>query len=46
MIWILIKIILKFVPKFPINNIIDNNISSGDGLAMSRWQAIVWTNGG
>ena len=37
--WILISISLKFVPKGPIDS-----IGSGDGLAPSRQQAIIWTN--
>ena len=35
-----IKSSLKFVPRGPINNIAEL------GLAMTRRQAIIWTNGG
>ena len=35
-----IQILLKFVPKGPINNIPDN------GFATNRRQAIIWTNDG
>ena len=38
------KISLNFVPKGQINNILD--IGSVKGLASSRRQAIIWTNGG
>ena len=38
-----IKISLKFVPKGPINN---SSIGSDNGLAPTRWQAIIWTNDG
>ena len=42
--WILIKISLKFVPKgFILQYSI---IGSDNGLAPSRWQAIIWTNNG
>ena len=35
-----IKISLKFVPRGPINN---PNTDSDNGLAPTRWQAIIWT---
>ena len=38
--WILIKISLKFVPKGRINNI------PALVQALTRWQAIIWTNDG
>ena len=43
-VWILRKISLKFVPKVRINKY--SNISSDNGLAPSRQQAIIWTNDG
>ena len=39
-VWISIKISLKFVPLFPINDI------SALIQIMARWQAIIWTNDG
>ena len=39
-----LKLWLQFVPKGPINNI-PSSIGSDIGLALSRWQAIIWTNG-
>ena len=39
----LIQISLKFVPKGSIENVI---IGSGNGLALNRWQAIIWTDDG
>ena len=41
-VWISINISWKFVPKGPITS----NIGSGNGLAPTRRQAIIWTNGG
>ena len=43
-VWIPIKISLKFVPKGPINKY--SSISSDNGLAPARRQAIIWTNDG
>ena len=43
-VWISINISLKFVPRGPINN--NSNIGSGNGLAPTRRQAIIWTNDG
>ena len=43
-VWILIKISLKFVPKIRINQY--SSIGSDNGLAPTRWQAIIWTNDG
>ena len=42
-VWIPIKILLKFVPKGTINNIPAIN-GADNGLALSRWQANIWTN--
>ena len=42
-IWILIKISLKFVPKGPVNNVLDS-IGSYNGLTPTRRQGIIWTN--
>ena len=39
--WISIKISLKFVPRGPINN-----VGSDNGLAPARRQAIIWSNNG
>ena len=39
------EISLKFVPKGHINNILDS-IGSNNGLAPTRQQTIIWTNGG
>ena len=38
--WIPIKISLKFLPKDQHYS----NIGSDNGLAPTRWQAIIWTN--
>ena len=43
-VWFSIKISLNFVPKGPINK--TSSIGSGNGLALVRWQIIVWTNDG
>ena len=43
-VWILIKISLKFVPKVLINREY-SGIGSDNGLAPTRRQAIIWTNG-
>ena len=40
-IWILIKLSLKFVPNGQ-----QTSIGSGNGLALNRRQAIIWTNQG
>ena len=40
-VWILIKISLKFVPRCPIKN-----IPALVQKMASRWQPIIWTNGG
>ena len=45
-VWISIEISLKFVPMGQINNIPALVISSDNGLAPSRRQAIIWTNDG
>ena len=37
---------LKFVPRFPVNNILALIIDSDNGLAPARRQAIVRTNAG
>ena len=35
---------LEFIPRGPVEN---NTASEQDnGLALNRWQAIIWTNGG
>ena len=41
---ILIKISLKFAPIGPINNM--PALALNNGLALTRQQAIIWTNGG
>ena len=38
--YILIKISLKFVPK----SLIDKSHGLDNGLALNKWQAIIWTN--
>ena len=43
--WTLIEIWLKFVPKGTIGNM-STFFGSGNGLAPSRRQAIIWTNDG
>ena len=43
-VWISIKISPKFVPKGPIKQY--SSIGSGNGLALFRRQAIIWTNDG
>ena len=40
-IWFSIKILLEFVPKGPIKNI--PALVADNGLASTRWQAIIWT---
>ena len=42
-IWNSIEISLKFAPKSPINNI-PALVGSDNGLALTRRQAIIWTN--
>ena len=39
---ILIQILLKFIPKAPINA----STGSDNGLAPIRWRAIIWINDG
>ena len=43
-VYISIKISLKFVPRDHIN--INSSTGSDNGLAPTRRQAIIWTNGG
>ena len=45
-VWIVIKILLKFVPKCPINNTMYYSTGSDNGLALSRQQTIIWSNDG
>ena len=42
-VWIVPKISLNFIPEVRINNI---QAFSNNGLALTRWQAIIWTNDG
>ena len=43
-VWILINILLKFVPKGQTNNIY--SIGSNNGLTRTRRKAFIWTKGG
>ena len=43
-VWISITISWTFVPRGPMNNFVI--IGLDNGLAPTRWQAIIWTNGG